>query len=278
MTNDELRRNLELMADMPECVVRAPAIARAALSHLTALEQERDQELEQRIAYGEAGWSLKEAREERDAFAARAKELETALEAEVNARKTLLDLAKLWAESAARLAECQDVLRGVEWGTWEQRGPVTEVRVCPVCRKEKRFGHDADCRLAACLQPAASEPKDSSTCPRCEGTGKYSSLGEPARECAVCGGTGKIVAEPVTVVPWPPGVKEAINDAIQAGKAEAAKVPDPDRGKVVREQATVLLDRPFATPWEQLRRHDRDSWNEIYDAVLADARQKEQRL
>lgn len=48
---------------------------------------------------------------------------------------------------------------------------------CPSCRREMK---------------QAREP---SVCPRCDGTGHYSSLGEPSRECAVCNGSGKISDE-----------------------------------------------------------------------------------
>lgn len=56
-------------------------------------------------------------------------------------------------------------------------------------------------RLASLKATPEATGGESSTCPRCEGTGKYSSLGEPSRDCAVCNGTGKITAEPPATGP-----------------------------------------------------------------------------
>lgn len=37
-----------------------------------------------------------------------------------------------------------------------------------------------------------SDIPDNSTCPRCEGTGRYRRLGFPEKDCAVCDGVGEI--------------------------------------------------------------------------------------
>ena len=87
---------------------------------------------------------------------------------------------------------------------------------------------------------------------------------------------------PPTPIPWPEGVKEAINDAIQAGKAEAKATPaprpplDPDRGKVVMD-ALVAHMIVVGTPWDVAGDYFRTKYNAIYDAVIAHHTAKEQR-